>query len=182
MIYIRIYYTEKEKKDILKSITILIDTKEEEFSHIKNYFEKKKILFQRKNLDVGDYSAMINNPVLGERPVYFDKEIIIERKGSLIELAGNLSNGRTQFENEMLRGINIKKTLLIENENGYNDIKNGEYMLYSKYNSKSYIATLFSMKAKYDLDFHFISKENSGEYIYYMMYYYIRKILNENNI
>lgn len=173
----RTYYSDGEIKQLLKQITVLVDTREKENQHILDCFDKKKIKYKQKKLDVGDYSFCIekNQDLNIERDLYFDNEITIERKANLDELAGNLTAERERFESELLRGNRMKKFLLVENEQGYLDIANHKYR--SQYAPKSYIATLFAFQSRYNLDINFIRKEFSGNFIFYVIYYYFRNFL-----
>jgi len=101
----RMYYTDKEIKELLKSLVILIDTREQENTNIIEFLERKKVSYKTKALNFGDYSFFLpENKELGiQRDLYFDREIVIERKGSLSELAGNLTKDRERFEKELIR-------------------------------------------------------------------------------
>lgn len=93
-------YTDKEMEELISSMVILIDTREKANSHITDYFERKGIAYKKKALDYGDYSFMIpSNEKLGIlRDLYFNATCIIERKASLEEISGNLTQGRDRFE------------------------------------------------------------------------------------
>jgi hypothetical protein len=169
-------YTEKEKDQILRSITILIDKREKSCDHITKYFDDKKISYKSKALSQGDYSFYIKaNEILSiPRDLYFDKEVAIERKGSLEELSGNLSKERDRFEKE-LSLFPGKMFLLIENAN-YHDIYENNYQ--TQYNKKSFIGSLHTFNYRYNLPFIFIpKKEISGVYIYCCFHYYLKSIL-----
>lgn len=107
-------YTEKELNELLKSITIVVDTRENANDHIIKYFDDKKIPHISRKLDYGDYSCFLPaNPELGiMRDTYFD--CVIERKGHLEELSGNLTTDRTRLENEFIRGKDSRFLLMIE--------------------------------------------------------------------
>jgi ERCC4-type nuclease len=49
-------YTKKERKELLKSLTVLIDTRENKTGHITQYFDKHGISYKTKKLNFGDYS------------------------------------------------------------------------------------------------------------------------------
>lgn len=169
-------YTDKEIKSLLATATILVDTREQQNSHITDYLSKKKVPFLSKKLDYGDYSIMIpvNEPLGIQRDLYFSDEIAIERKASLDELANNLTADRTRFEDEMLRSKNCKVLLMLENC-GYVDIIGHKYR--SKYEPKSYIATLASYTARFNLNVNFIAKSAAGNFIYYNLLYHVRNYL-----
>src|SRR5690554_903492 len=109
-------YTKTEQKKILSSLVMLIDTREQENSHITSYFDRQGIGWKNKKLDYGDYSFLLPAaPNLGiMRDLYFTREIVIERKANLDELAGNLTHGRAAFEAELIRANGFKMLLLVE--------------------------------------------------------------------
>ena len=52
-------YTDKEMEELISSMTILVDTREQVNNHITDYFDRKKINYKKKALNYGDYSSMI---------------------------------------------------------------------------------------------------------------------------
>lgn len=170
-------YTETEEKQLLSSIVILIDTREQKNEHIVDYFTKHKIPFKKKALSHGDYSFYLpkNDELSIFRDIYFDNEIIVERKANLNELSNNFSNERNRFEEEFAISKAHKKYLLIENAN-YSDVVQGNYD--TKYNKKSFIGSLHSFNHKYDLEIVFIPDcLFTPIYIYGTMQYYLRNKL-----
>ena len=170
-------YTATEQKKLLKSLTVLIDTREQKNEHITSYLDKKKINYKSKKLNFGDYSFMLPaNEELGiMRDIYFNDQLAIERKASLTELSNNFTHDRTQFENELIRATDSKLILLVENAAGYSDIIQHNYR--TNYNPKSFLATLHSFKHRYDLDVIFLDHSYSGDYIYHSCYYWLREYL-----
>ena len=172
------YYTESEKEELVKSITILVDTKEKEGKnqHILDYFDRKGIPYKRKSLRVGDYSFFIpTNEKLGIlKPLYFDQNIIIERKANLEEISGNLSKDRARLEKEFATAPKIK-VLLIENAS-YADIIEGNYD--TQYGRKSFLATLQTFWFRYDLPVFFMQdKKYSGLFIRQYFEYYFKEYI-----
>jgi len=165
-------YTEKELNELLKSITVVIDTRENANEHIINYFNDKKIPHIIRKLDYGDYSCYLPaNPELGiMRDIYFD--CVIERKGSLEELSGNLTNDRTRLESEFIRAKDSRFILMVEETAGFEKIINHKYN--TQYNEKSFIASLLTFGHRYGIDIHFIDKKYAGLFIYHQLYYYVR--------
>lgn len=49
----RLKYSEEEQKSLMKSMVILIDTREKKNQHITDYFDKHKIPYEVRALDVG---------------------------------------------------------------------------------------------------------------------------------
>lgn len=127
-------------------------------------------------LDTGDYSIMLpSNRELGiDHDIYIHSSI--ERKGSLNEFVGNLSNDRTRLENELIRSEGMDFTILIENAT-YNDILNNKYR--SEMKVQSVIASLMAFRARYGFNLIFMSQEESPAYIYHCLIYKIREALKQ---
>ena len=172
----RYHFTDTEIKKLMGSMVVLVDTREQENAHILSYFDQKKILYEVKKLNFGDYSIKLpQNEALGlTRDIYFDDSVVVERKGSLSELAGNLTKDRTRFESELLRAKGTNMSLLVENAN-YSDVVMGRYR--SDYNAKSFVATLSTYSARYGLDIAFVEREFAGNWIYHRLYYAVREEL-----
>lgn len=171
-------YTNAELERLVKSIVVLCDTREKNNAHIIAWLDKKKIPHQSKALSNGDYSFCIPaNPNLNiDRDLYFDHEIMIERKGSLEELSGNFSQNRTRFEEEMATYQGLKY-LLIENAN-YQDIVNGKYD--TKLSNKAFLASLHTFNQRYGLQLMFMPDSSySGWFLYGIFTYYLKNKLRK---
>jgi ERCC4-type nuclease len=168
-------YTDKEQKELLASMKLLIDTREQKGDHIINWLDQKKIAYKKQKLNQGDYSFYVpKNPVLNiDRDLHFDNEICIERKNSIDELIGNFASDRTRIESEFLR--HKGKMILLVEDSSYGDIINGNYR--SKYSIQSAIGTLHAFSARYNIPFIFIDSKYSGHFIYYTLSYYLREII-----
>jgi len=159
------------KEYILKKAVVIIDSRENENSHIVNWLTKKGIPFQIEKLGFGDYSIFVpKNDVLG---FYQELQLdyAIERKANLEELSGNLTNDRSRIEDELSRGRG-KIDFVIEN-GSLDKIIMGDYK--TQYDKHSFIATILSFKDRYDIGFNFIEKDNSAELIYKLLYYRLRR-------
>lgn len=167
--------TDKQIQSILSRMIIIVDTREQQNSHITDYFDKRGIHYIKNKLDYGDYSFIVGHSS-GVSGKDFAKEIVIERKNSLDELSGNIAQARERFERELQRSKvdNAKLILMVEN---------GTYMkiLEHKYrtdlNEKSYLASLFSFKARYGIEVEFIESKLSGWFIYNTCKYHLREYL-----
>lgn len=170
------HYTEKESKEILNNMVVLVDTRENANSHIIEFFTKKKYKFKDKKLDYGDYSFMLPAiPELGIiKPLFFDNEIVIERKGSLNELSGNLTKDRDRFVSELIRKKDTKFSLMIEN-GSWEMIEAGRYD--TEYNPASFLATLNAFRARYGITIDFVRKEYAGKFIYSLLHYHLREVI-----
>ena len=169
-------YTDKEIDQLVKSIVVLCDSREQKNQHILDWLDKKKIPHKTKALSNGDYSFYIpaNGQLSIDRDLYFDKEIMVERKGSLEELSGNFSQQRARFEEEMATYPGIKY-LLIENAN-YHDIITGNYD--TKFSAKAYLASLHAFNHRYGLQIMFMpNPQYSGYFLYGVFTYYLKYIL-----
>ena len=169
-------YTDTEKKQLIKSIGIWVDSREKQNKNIVDWFDKHKIEHKIKALSNGDYSfyVSVNNDLNINRCLDFSHKIMIERKASLDELSGNLTQNRDRFEKEMsiYQG---KKYLLIENSS-YADIVNQNYK--TKFNPKSYLGSLHSFNQKYNLEIIFMpDNQYSGLWIYETLVHYFTNII-----
>lgn len=174
---LRYKYTETELNELLKSIVVVVDSREKINKHVTDWFDKKKIPYITKALDHGDYNFYLPaNEKLGiSRDIWFDRDLLLERKNSLEELSQNLTKHRTRFEEELGTSKALYKYLIIENAN-YADVVNGNYK--SDYSSKSYLGTLHSFNHKYDLQIVFMPDPSyTPIFLYGTMQYYLRNIL-----
>lgn len=157
-------------------MVVLCDTREKCNAHITGFFDKKKIPYKTKALSNGDYSFYIpaNSELNIERDLYFDHEIMIERKASLDELSGNFTQHRARFEEEMAT-FPGKKYLMIENAS-YEDVVKGNYD--TKFSNKAFLASLHAFNHRYNLQIMFMPNPNiSGYYIYGIFTYYLKHLL-----
>ena len=172
------HYTDSEQDELLKSMTILVDTREKEGKndHILDYFDSKNIPWKKKKLDYGDYSCMIPaNEEFGiPKDLYFDKQIIVERKASLDELAGNFTKERDRIKKEFALAPD-HKVLIIEN-NSYADMVNGNYR--SEYQPKSFYGTIHSFWHEFNLPVVFMpDKRYTPLFIRGYFQYYLRRLI-----
>lgn len=161
-------------------MVILIDKREKENRHITEYFDKHKISYQKETLNYGDYSFYIPpNDAYGIlSPIYFHKEIIVERKNSLEELSNNLGKDRDRFEKEFLKAYKdgCRLYLLTENPHGYSAIMEHNYK--TEFQPLPYVASLKSFENRYGLHIQFIDRQYAGYMIFSTFYYYMRENLS----
>ena len=76
----RYRFTDTEIKRLLGSMVVLIDTRENDNTHICRYFDQKKIPYESKKLNYGDYSVRLcKNEELGvNRDIFFDNSAIVD--------------------------------------------------------------------------------------------------------
>jgi len=169
-------YSDKEIKELLKSMVLIVDKREQANAHIVEGFKSIKVEVVNKSLNYGDYSFILpRNPELGiTKDLYFNSHIVIERKNSLDELSQNLAQKRTQFENEFLRSNDCKTILMIEN-GSYKDVLEQNYQ--TKLSPASFFSSLMTFQNRYNVTITFIEKEFAYKYIYSTFYYYLREML-----
>ena len=158
---------------LLRTATILVDTREQENKHILDYFDKKSIAYKQIKLDFGDYTLVL--PKNEEYGIMHDMKLdfAIERKHNLEELSGNFTNDRTRIEQELWRGRG--KTFALVENGSLDMIIKGDYN--TKYNAKSFLATIFTFNHRYDTPFYFCDKANAGKLIYTILFYKLREEL-----
>lgn len=165
-------FTDTEIKKLMGNIVIIVDTREQENQHILDYFDKKKVKYEVKKLDAGDYSIKINAmPELGlSRDCYIP--VTIEKKNSIDELASSFKD-RTRFEAEFIRavGSGTKILLMVEDPAGYENIINHKYR--SEYEPKALLGSLLAFESRYDFTTMFVNKKYSGNRIYHTLRYHL---------
>lgn len=168
------HYTKTEIDELLKQLTIVVDTREQKNEHIMGYFDTNKVAHTTRKLDTGDYSAMIGKMTL-------EHDVVIERKASLDELAGNFTIDRQRFEDEFTRAKaeGLKVFLLVENAS-LSDIFSHNYI--SKLEPKSLLASLLSWQVRYNITIMFCKPSESGQIIYGILYYAAREALKKGEV
>lgn len=163
---------------LLRNMIVIVDSREQNNSHITNFLMKKGINFKIKKLQFGDYSCELSSNIELGLPfdISLENDISIEKKNSLDELANNFTAGRTAFENEFIRAKEKCKNfvLLIENAS-WSDINNHNYS--SLMNEKALYNSLISWRNKYKFQIDFIDKENCAKHIVRLLQDQLKKVL-----
>ncbi|ADL53232.1 ERCC4 domain-containing protein [Clostridium cellulovorans] len=174
------------KKLLSENLVIVCDTNEQENSHILSYFTKKKVKYKKAKIPEGDYTAIITaRPEMG---IYRDLNfpVAVERKAHINEFIGNLmeeTDSRDdirlirEFQRAKVKGI--KMFLMIEEKNGLENIKKGNYR--SKFSVKAVLGRLSSIQDLYLSDTIFVPQEEAGFEIFRKLYYGVRNYLKELN-
>jgi ERCC4-type nuclease len=167
----REYFTDKEISEKLKALTVICDTREQENAHVTGYFTSHKIPFISRKIDAGDYSAQVGN-------VTFESEVVIEKKNSIDEIAGNFTVDRERFEREFIRAKadGLKIYLLIENCS-WAQISAHDYR--SKLEPKALTASLLAWQARYNITVNFCEPCETGQIIYGTLYYWVKQKLEK---
>lgn len=174
-------YTDKEIKILLDNIVILTDTREQKGDHVTSYFDKAKVKHKAIKLDSADYSVMIESnsdtePIIGDRDIYFDRDIAIERKNSIDELANSIKD-RVRFSAEFDRAVRreTRVLLFVEDKNGLENIISHNYR--SEYKPFSLYASIKAFENRYNFTTKYIDKKLIGMEIHYTLLYYVREQL-----
>lgn len=163
------------------SYKLIIDSREKEIDHITSKFLSNRISYDVRGLSIGDYRIQSDT---------YSPPVVIERKGSLDELIGNLldkdkdNEGNNRFMRELLRSSKtVPKTkviLLIEDKNYYEKLLKGDYK--SNVHPNAIRGMIMSLEAKYpNLSIAAIDKKYSASYIHTTLYYHLRQQLKEGD-
>jgi len=167
-----------EIEDILKTFSIVADTREQSTSKAKKRFEAFGVPVSRATLNYGDYCA---NVVIDGKPLHDLNDRIsapccIERKMSLDELAGNFGRGRKRFEREFERARDSKAKVFLLVENA-----SWEAIMFHRYKSRMHpsalMGSLVAWMVRYNVTPVFCKADVSGEVIKEILYRDIKERL-----
>lgn len=173
-------YSPFELEQMLDSMVILCDTREQPGQRFKKRMADLGCPYERKKLDFGDYSAKYTH--IDGREVYLDGIIAIERKMDLNETAMCFGRERKRFEREFQRAkaAGASLYLIIEDDN-WEKAYSGQYgksaKYRSKFNPKAMIASLNAWEQRYNLHVRFCKAETTGKMIRDIMYYGLKEML-----
>lgn len=156
--------TDKVMANVLSDMVIIVDTREQKNRHILDYFDSKDIKYKEEKLLSADYTVDFPN----FKELGLDRLILIERKNSLNEIAGNFTKNRVRFveEFERINGQNIH--LLIEGST-WGRVIRGTYR--SKLPPQSMLASLMTWHVRYNCPIWFCQQNESGMLIYNLIKY-----------
>lgn len=161
-----------DEKEMLESIVIYCDTREQPTARSKKRYESFGAPYERKTLSYGDYTynaKLPNGKWLHNENETVSGYAVCERKMSLDELASCLTHSRDRFEREFQRAKehNARVFLLVENAT-WENLLNGMYR--SKFNSNAFFSSLCAWLVRYDLQLVFCKEETSGKIIKELLY------------
>lgn len=161
-----------EQRECLESMSVLIDTREQDTARARARYSSFGLPYERRVLDFGDYTFQFRLP--NGKLFYPDEDritpiIAIERKMSLAELAQCYTHDRARFcaEFERAKAAGAKIYLLLENSN-FENLCNGKYR--SKFHPNAFLASLFAYLARYDCIPIMCKAETSGRLIKEILY------------
>ena len=161
-----------EQLEVLRSIEILVDTREKPTKRAMKRYERFGCPFERCTLAYGDYSYNATLPdgtKLYDTAVTVSPGCVIERKMSLDELAACFCKGRSRFtkEFERARENDARIYLIVENAS-WENLLNGKYR--TKMDAKAYTASVIAFMVRYNLNIIFCKEETSGDLIKEILY------------
>lgn len=164
--------TDKELGEIVNDMVVIVDTREQKNQHILDYLNDNEIKWVRKKVDTGDYTFELPNyPNLN-----LDRQVLVEKKNSLSEIAGNFTTDRGRFQREFERLDEEDMHLVIENAT-WRKIANGSYR--SKLHPNAFTASLLSWAMRYDFKVWFVQPQDSPQLIYNLLKYGLIEKLKE---
>lgn len=163
---------DKEFKKLIDNMVVIVDTREQKNQHIITYLINNKIPYVKEKLESGDYSVRFPN-----YPEY-DLCMIVERKNSLTEIAGNFTKGRDRFVNEFER-TDSPIHIVVESAT-FKKLVNGSYR--SEFSPKAFMASLVTWSCRYNCPIWFAEIGESPLLIYSILYYGTREKFIEKNL
>lgn len=136
-----------EIENTLKTLTLIVDTREQDTARARRRFARIGLPYIRKALNFGDYSCFVTLPDGTE--LDFSGSVSIERKMDLDEIIGCFTTHRARFAREFERAKehHAKLYLLIENAS-WEKVLKANYR--SKMNANALLASMTAWLARYD--------------------------------
>jgi len=170
-------YTHFEVDESLKSMVILVDTREQDTPTLHRRLEGLNCPFEREKLDSGDYSCKYTLP----DGTIHRLNAMVERKMNVDELCNCFTKGRARFEREFERAKESETKIYLLIENGSMDnVLNGKYR--SKMEPSSLSASLLAWSIRYGFITHFCKPENTGLLIYKILRYELKELLESEGV
>ena len=142
-------------------MVIQVDSREQKYEHVTNYFDSQGIKWVKSKCVVGDY-VNLENPM-----------VVIDRKKDLQEVAGNLTKDHERFvrEVELAKELGYRLIVLVEEPNitslpnvcswfNFRSKKNPKAI-----NGRTLYKIMKTMGDKYGFEWQFTTKGNCGKRI-----------------
>ena len=152
---------------VLKTLTVLVDTREQPTPRLKKRIKDMGVPAVRRKLDFGDYSAAVT---LSDGSEYsLEKAVCIERKMDIDELCGCFCKGRARFTREFERAkkAGAKTYLLVEGASWEKIIRHNYMSLMSP---NALVASITAWMARYNCIIIFCTPDISGKLIKDILY------------
>jgi ERCC4-type nuclease len=157
----------KDIKTILDSMTVLVDSREQDTDRARWRYASIGLPVERCVLDYGDYSY--NATLLDGRKIYDISDrirptVAIERKMSLDELAACFGSGRERFEREFQRSTDAGAQMWLLVEGGsWENIYDHRYK--SQMLPRSFVGSILAFCRRYNLRLAFCTERMTGKII-----------------
>lgn len=153
---------------VLKSMTVLVDTREQDTERAQKRYKQIGRTIRRRTLNFGDYTYDATlpdgNPIYAAEGTISPKFCVIERKMDLDELAQCLTRFRKRFGAEFQRAAEIGCRVYLLVEGGsWQDIIHGIYN--TKVHPNAFLASLTAWMIRYNANVIFCSAKDSGRMI-----------------
>lgn len=161
-----------DTSDLLATFEVIVDTREQPTPRAKKRYESFGVGYSRSTLSYGDYCGNITLP--GGSKLYdtsktIKAKCVVERKMNLDELAGCFTRGRDRFKHEFERAAeNDCRVFLLCEDGSIEKILRHDYR--SKFNPKSFIASIIAWNIRYNMQLIFCSQMTSGMMIKEILY------------
>lgn len=199
----RYRFTQREIDKALDSLVIILDSREQDGEGYKKEWERDKIktyskedydfLYSSKKkakkdlyeavLPAGDYSAMLPAGTLRgiDRALWFDMKTVVEKKGSINELAGNIGKkDLTRLRNEFarLKANGTRHRIFIEDTLYFKHLYEGSGNQKHGWSSQESLSCAISRElSNWETELIPIPKEYMAREIYKKLKYDVRDIL-----
>ena len=142
-------------------MVIQVDSREQKYEHVTNYFDNQGIKWVKSKCVVGDY-INLENPM-----------VVVDRKKDLQEVAGNVCQQHERFvrELELARELGYRLIVLVEEPNITTLTGVASWYNWRRRTSvraitgKTLYKIMLTLSQKYGVEWQFTTKENCGKRI-----------------
>lgn len=164
--------THFEEMQILDSMEILVDTREQSTPKSEQRYNSFGVPYSRATLAYGDYTAnfvLLDGKKLHDISNTVHPFCMVERKMSLDELAQCFTHSRERFEREFQKAVDNNCFIhLICEDGSFEKIEGHKYN--SKFPPKAFLASITAWQRRYNIHFHFCSSLETGHLIKEFLY------------
>ena len=161
-----------EIEDCLKSMEILVDTREQPSQRATDRYESFGCPWQKRTLNFGDYTynfLLPNGEKLFSDEITVSGHAVIERKMSLTELSGCFCQNRDRFKAEFERATAAGASIyLLVEDATWEKLLTGKYK--TRFNPAAFTASFIAWSIRYNIKPIFCRKESSGRIIKEILY------------
>lgn len=151
--------------ELAKKFTLIIDTREqltERFRRRVEAFDALSVPYERRKLEVGDYSAVLKLP--NGEVMDFTSLISIERKADINELLQSWFSDRKRFLAELQKAKKMGCKLYVAIEDGsYEELGRGEYTKNVK--PSIAVSTYHAHEMRYNVNHQWVTPETFPTFV-----------------